>query len=91
MVYGSGASNEFYMTSTTLGDVLTITTNGLVYSPAKVSPDDAYVYYVTENGVLYQADAVTLETRWSYTVTSGRVEADIAMNSAGTMLYVALR
>ena len=88
MVYGPGAANEFYMTDTSLGNVLVITTDSLVYSPAKVSPDDAYVYYVTENGLLYQADATTLVQRWVATI-SGRVEGDIAMNSAGTMLYVA--
>jgi hypothetical protein len=87
MVYGPGAANEFFMTNTTLGDVLVITTDSLVYSPAKVSPDDAYVYYVSANGLLYQADATTLAQRWVFTI-SGRVEGDIAMNSAGTMLYV---
>jgi hypothetical protein len=87
MVYGPGASNEFYMTDTSLGNVLAIVTDSLVYSPAKVSPDDAYVYYVTENGLLYQADATTLVQRWVFTI-SGRVEGDISMNSAGTMLYV---
>lgn len=87
MVYGPGAAAEFYVTNTNLGDVLIIATDGLVYSPAKVSPDDAYVYYVTENGLLYQADATTLAQRWNITI-SGRVEGDIAMNSAGTMLYV---
>jgi hypothetical protein len=87
MVYGPGAAAEFYVTNTTLGDEVRIATDGLVYSPAKVSPDDAYVYYVTVNGLLYQADAMTLVERWRFTI-SGNVEGDIAMNSAGTMLYV---
>jgi hypothetical protein len=87
MVYGPGAANQFYMTDTSLGNALVITTDSLIYSPAKVSPDDQYVYYVTENGLLYQADATTLAQRWVATI-SGRVEGDIAMNSAGTMLYV---
>jgi hypothetical protein len=87
MVYGPGAAEEFYMTNTTLGEVVVIGTDSVVYSPAKVSPDDAYVYYVSANGLLYQADATTLNERWRFTI-SGRVEGDIAMNSAGTMLYV---
>jgi hypothetical protein len=87
MVYGPGPAQQFYAANSTLGDVVSIATTGLVYSPAKVSPDDAYVYYVTENGLLYQLDAMTLAQRWVYTI-SGRVEGDIAMNSAGTMLYV---
>jgi hypothetical protein len=87
MVYGPGPSEEFYATDSRLGNVVTIATDSLVFSPAKVSPDDLYVYYVSENGILYQADAMTLEQRWSYAV-AGRVEGDIALNSAGTMLYV---
>jgi hypothetical protein len=86
-VYGPGAAEQFYVTNTTLGESVVVVTDSLVYSPAKVSPDDAYVYYVTENGFLYQADATTLAQRWVFSI-GGRVEGDISMNSAGTMLYV---
>jgi hypothetical protein len=88
MVYGPGPNAEFFAADARLGTTLFVATDSLIYSPAKVSPDDVYVYYVTENGLLYQVDSVTLDARWSSPV-GGRVEGDIAMNSKGTMVYVA--
>ena len=87
-VYGPGADAQFFRSDSTFGDVINITTDSLVFSPAKVSPDDLYVYYVTESGFLYQADGISLGQRWLFFL-GGRVEGDIAMNSAGTMIYAA--
>jgi hypothetical protein len=87
-VFGPGASNQIFRLDENYTELLTTNTSWIVSSRVAVSPDDAVIYYATQDGVVAQLDATTLDMIWS-TTTLSPVSADIVLNSAGTILFVA--
>jgi hypothetical protein len=87
VVFGPGAASEIFRLNYNYTKVLFVNTSFVVSSKVAVSPDNLYIYYATQDAVLAQLDAETLETVWTINL-AGPVYADIALNEAGTVLYV---
>jgi hypothetical protein len=87
-VFGPGASNQVFRLDENFTELLTANVSFVVSSRVAVSPDDAVVYYATQDSVVAQLNAATLEQNW-FTNTLSPVSADIVLNKAGTVLYVA--
>lgn len=86
-VFGGSAAKEFVKMSTDFADEIMVPTGELVKSSARVSPDDAYVYYLETNGILHQASTMDLSDKWVLDV-GATTEGEFALNSNGTILYV---
>lgn len=86
-VYGPGAAAELFRMDANFSTITTTNTSWIVSSRVAVSPDDQVIYYADQDGNVAQLDATTLETIWS-TKMIAPVVSDIALNKAGTILYV---
>jgi hypothetical protein len=87
VVFGPGANTEIFRLNSNFTEVLTTNSSAVVSSRVAVSPDNAVVYYANQAGIVAQLDADTLELNWQFN-TLAPVQADITLNSAGTVLYV---
>lgn len=87
-LFGGSASNVFVKLNANFSQPVHIGTTAVVTTQAKVSPEDAYVYYIEFNGYLHQASTEDLMDTWVFDL-GVPVEAESALRKDGSVMYVA--
>jgi hypothetical protein len=92
VVYGPGASTEFFRFNHNYSQTLVVSTDSYISSRAVITPDDLYVFYGTEGGILYQADGTDLTTVWNSSgvnaILLDGIYGDLAIHPSGSHVYV---
>jgi hypothetical protein len=94
-VYGVGPSAQLWRMNYVFdpNDITVTLTTDLVSAKVLLSKDEAYVLYATQaysqaSGGLFMVQADGLQAMWNVDVLGG-VQGDIAINAAGSVVYVA--
>jgi hypothetical protein len=87
MVFGGTASMQFASANYNFSNVKNVTTNSVVMTEARVSPDDLVVYYTEVDGFLHQANTSTLADVWMEALPAP-VKAEMDLQSDGSMIYI---
>ncbi|KAI2496538.1 hypothetical protein MHU86_17980 [Fragilaria crotonensis] len=58
-----------------------------IYAEARISPDDATVYFVEQNGRVHSIDVLTGKERWSALLGGVATTSNFAQSKSGKFLY----
>ena len=86
-LFGPGASASIWSANAYLNVTNEVKVAAVVSSRVAISPDHSYVYYADQSGGVGALTFDTLNTSWTLQ-NSNPIEADIALSTDGTMLFI---
>lgn len=87
MAFGGGANPIFAGYDHMLNQMWNITTTFPIFAEARISPDDATVYFVEQNGRVHSVDVQTGVVRWSASLGGVPVTSNFAQSKNGKYMY----
>lgn len=87
MAFGGAASSVFAAFDSKLDEMWRLNTTFPIYAEARISPDDATVYFVEQNGRVHSIDVLTGKERWSALLGGVATTSNFAQSKSGKFLY----
>ena len=88
-LFGETASKLFVAFDSNLDEIWQKATEFLVYTKAKVSPDDNVVYFIEQNGVVQSVNAARGQENYALRIGQPPVTATFALTPSGGSLMFA--